>query len=174
MMKWLTITSWGLSVIGLTVFGYSLTQQTKIQLQMNQTMAQIDTSLGETTPLVSATSNALQPLVGTTLALANIERQEQLTTNDLFAMNQHLRTIANTERGILVELHNLDDVTTQVSQNIAAVSSVNQGIFSTSQTAASQAGEEAGQVGSLNQQTQTATAQLHTLNHKLSALKLLP
>lgn len=165
---------WLAGLVGVGLFGYSLTQQTAIQIQMNRTMTQIDQAIIGTGQLVDGTAQALQPLVATTNALAEIEHKEQGTVANLANMNQHLADLANTETGIVTGLDSLNQVTHAVSVDLSNMSQVNASLLQSSMASSSQARLEATQVGQLNGMTTTSITQLHRLNGKLSALKLLP
>lgn len=165
---------WLVGLAGAGVFGYSLTQQTAIQIQMNQTMQQIDEAIVNTGRLVAGTATALHPLVSTTAALNSIEHKEQGTVADLASMNQHLAQLAQTEGGIVSGLGSLNQKTQSVSADLSVMSQVNASLLQSSGSSASQARLEATRVGQLNGMTSTSIGQLQQLNHKLSALKLLP
>ncbi|MCY0892192.1 MAG: hypothetical protein OWR52_01600 [Acidibacillus sp.] len=173
-LRLLTILSGVGSLLGVTLFGYSMTQQTAIQGQMDNTMLTINQALHQTAPLVTATSKALTPLVATTSALIAIEQREQQTVGSIIQMNEQLQTTGNTEQAIVVGLQQLYSVSAATSQSISAVARVNGGLLSQSQSSAVQAHTEADQVTQLNDQTGVAISQLSSLNHKLSLLKLLP
>lgn len=173
-IRWGGVTLLTLGVIGLGVFGYSLTQQTAIQRQMNDTMAAINQSILTTGQVVAQTSTVLQPLDATTHALASIESSEQATTSNLASMNVSLRNTGRTEQQIITALDGLNRTTGQVSTDLTDMQSVGNQLYSVSETSLHQATQEANSVGSLNRMTDTSIAQLHQLNSKLSALRLLP
>ncbi|WAH36145.1 hypothetical protein [Alicyclobacillus dauci] len=173
-LKWFTVVSWVASAAGLGIFGYSMTQQTNIQMQMNRTMAQMNQSIHDTTPLVAATSKALEPLAATTSALSQIEIQEQHTVSDLAAMNTRLKTIGDSEGQVLAGMNSMLTETTAVGQEIGTVSNTTGGVLHASSSSAVSAQAEANDLAALNQHTADVIAQLHKLNTKLSALKLLP
>lgn len=171
---WVTGGLWLAGLVGVSVFGYSLTQQTAIQAQMNQTMLQIDAAIVTTGGLVDGTAKALQPLVATTKALKTIEQKEQATVSDLTSMNQHLADSAQTENGIVQGLDSLNQVAQGVNHDLSNMSQVNALLLESSISSAGQANLEAMKVGQLNGMTATSIAQLQQLNHKLSALRMLP
>jgi len=165
---------WLASVLGVGMFGYSLTQQTAIQLQMNQTMDHVAVSLAATPPLVAQTAQALAPLTATTSALANIDRQEQQTVTDLTRMNEHLANIGASEKGIVRGLDHLNQATSSLTLQLQTVSSTNAQLLDENSIAANLGVKEANQVGDLSTQTNTSIEQLKRLNDKLSALSALP
>ncbi|MFB5190156.1 hypothetical protein [Alicyclobacillus fastidiosus] len=170
----LTWVSTCLSLAGLGVFGYSMTQQTHIQSQMNHTMTTMNKDVAETTPLVAATSKALAPLVATTDALSQIEQQESKTVLDISAMNAHLRTIGASEQQVLTGMTALFQATSDVNRGLGDVTSTTDSVLSASESSASGASAETSHIGTLNQQTADVISQLNQLNNKLAALKLLP
>lgn len=171
---WISSGLWLAGLLGVGMFGYSLTQQTAIQIQMNKTMAQINQAIVNTGELVDGTAQALQPLVATTNALNSIEQKEKATVADLASMNQHLANLAQTESGIITGLDSLNQVTHGVSVDLSNMSQVNASLLQSSVSSASQARLEATRVGQMNGMTNTSINQLHQLNGKLSALKMLP
>ncbi|GMA62544.1 hypothetical protein NZD89_22465 [Alicyclobacillus fastidiosus] len=170
----LTLVSTCLSLAGLGVFGYSMTQQTQIQSQMNHTMATMNADIAETTPLVRATSRALSPLTQTTAALSQIELEESQTVRDISAMNAHLQAIGTSEGQVLMGMNALYHATSDVNKALGGVTSTTDGILDASESSASSAGAETSRIGTLNQQTADVISQLNQLNNKLAALKLLP
>jgi hypothetical protein len=164
----------GACVIGLGLFGYSLTQQTEIQLQMGHTMGAVNQSVVQTSGIVASTSEALSPLLATTKALAGIETQEQQTVTDLQGMNDKLQKTAVTEQSIILHLNQLNGTTNAISGDLSGLSSVNGRILGVSQQSSSQGSIEAGRVGDLNGMTDVSISQLNQINHRLEALKLLP
>jgi hypothetical protein len=168
------IVAWCASILGLGLFGYSMTQQTNIQLHMNRSMSALNGDVKATVPLVGKTVQALGPLTATTSALAQIELQEQKTVQDLATMNQHLQQIGVSEQAILSGMTAVYSATSGVNQSLQGVISANGGILSSSQSAASTASVEASRLGQMNQQTAAVISQLHQLNTKLAALKLVP
>jgi hypothetical protein len=173
-VRWRSVSLIVLGVIGIGLFGYSLTQQTAIQRQMNGTMAEINQSILTTGHVVAQTGVVLQPLDATTTALASIEKSEQATTASLAAMNSHLKNIGNTEQQIISNLDVLNGVTGQVKSTLVDMQSVGNQLYTFSDTSLQQATQEAAAVGDLNRMTDTSIAELHQLNSKLSALRLLP
>ncbi|MGZ4163630.1 MAG: hypothetical protein ACXVDB_05310 [Tumebacillaceae bacterium] len=161
-------------VIGAGLFGYSLVQQTALQSRMNDTMALINRSIVSTGAVVKQTSQSLQPLVETTTALATIEQQEERTVTALNSMNAHLSKTAESEKGLITGLDNLNKVTSGVSSDITSMQGVNDSLLQLGGRSVSQAQQEAQQVGTLNQLTKTSIDQLRTLNQKLSPLRVLP
>jgi hypothetical protein len=153
---------------------YSLAQQTKVQQQMNHTMAAIDQSIVTTTGLTKQTSQELTPLTSTTTALANIEEAEEQTVRDLVSMNNHLQTIAQSEQSIVDTVASLNQETKGASTQLTALKSINEGILGVTTTAAGQAQTEARQVGQLNSLTSTAIREISTVNGRLAILKALP
>ncbi|KPV41980.1 hypothetical protein [Alicyclobacillus ferrooxydans] len=168
------ILSWCVSLVGIGLFGYTMTEQTSIQGQMNHSMTQLNGDLQATVPLVGKTAKALNPLTATTSALATIEIQEEKTVQNLALMNRHLQAIGASEQMILSGMNSVYSTTTAVSQNIGSVSRANGDILTASTTSASTATTEAGRLGALNQQTGAVISQLRQLNTKLAALKLVP
>ncbi|MBX6353291.1 MAG: hypothetical protein IRZ10_08120 [Thermoflavifilum sp.] len=165
---------WLAGLAGAGMFGYSLTQQTAIQLQMNQTMKQINQSIATSKKLTQQTSVILQPLVGTTEALAGIEQLETQSLSDIESMNNHLRDIAKGEQGIITGLDHLNVVTDQARTGLIRLASLNGQLLDANQQTASMAAEEATRVSQLNSMTETTIAQMHQLNQKFAALKMVP
>lgn len=164
----------GLALLGMGMFGYSLTQQTNIQGQMNDTMAQLNRSIYDTNRIVNQTSVALNPLVKTTRSLANIEYAEQKTVSHLTSMNTALQTIGHNEQGIVNGLVQLTSTTLKVHSQLTSATSLNQAVQSNNSTAYSDATLEQQQVAALTALTPKTTTELATLNHRLAVLKLLP
>lgn len=171
---WMTSGLMLAGLLGLGTFGYSLTQQTAIQSQMNQTMNQINVSIATTGGLVAQTVTALKPLYSTTSALANIEIQQQSTISYLKQMNQHLQNLATLESSIVTGLDNLNQATQNVSTDLTGMAGLNNQLLNANGSSVIQANSEAAKVGQLSQMTNTSISQLHQLNGKLSGLKALP
>jgi hypothetical protein len=159
---------------GAGMFGYSLTQQTAIQMQMNLTMKQINESITTTRELTKQTSVILQPLVGTTEALAAIEKLEEESLSDIESMNGHLRDIAKGEQGIIQGLDRLNVVTDQARTGLIHLSSMNDQLLAANRQTLQMAQQEASHVSQLNHMTDTTISQMHQLNRKFAVLKLLP
>lgn len=167
--------SWlGAAVVGLGLFGYSLTQQTNIQLQMEHTMTAVNQSVVQTSTVVGRTTGALKPLLGTTSALASTEVKEQSTVSALQSMNAKLQATANVESSILLHLGQLNQTTRTVSHSLSTLNAVNSQVLQASRASSGQGQTEASQVGQLNSMTNTSIFQLQQINHRLSALSLLP
>ncbi|HEU4963858.1 MAG TPA: hypothetical protein VFV52_08400 [Bacilli bacterium] len=161
-------------IVGLGLFGYSLSQQTEMQAQINQSMAMVNDSIGQTGAIVQQTSDTLQPLYETTRSLAEIELQEEATVTEVGAMNDHLARIATSERGIISGLASLDQATLSVSDKVTAMGQVTNDLLDVGASSKTQATQEAGQVAELNRLTGLSIAELRRLNSKLAALRLVP
>jgi chaperonin cofactor prefoldin len=174
MIRWQSASLLILGIAGLATFGYSLTQQTAIQRQMNETMGQINQSILTTSHVVAQTATVLEPLDATTKALSSIETSEEKTTASLASMNNHLRGIGATEQNIISSLDTLNNVTGQVSSTLTVMQSVGGQLYAVSEASLQQANGMSSRVGDLNHMTDTSISQLHQLNSKLSALRALP
>ncbi|QQE78290.1 hypothetical protein [Alicyclobacillus sp. SO9] len=159
---------------GLGVFGYGLTQQAKIQKQMDGTLQQVNHSVKQTTGLVQHTSKILSPLDSTTRALAAMENQEKSVVLHLNGMNHTLGTMATTEQQTITILSQLNQTEQSVTQRLQNVSDVNGQILSANKASVGQANWEAAHLASMNSMTGLANQHLHVINQRLSALKLLP
>ncbi|WDL98592.1 hypothetical protein [Alicyclobacillus sp. ALC3] len=173
-MKGMNVLLGVLAIAGLGTTLYSLSQQTKVQQQMNHTMVAIDQSIITSGQVTHQTNKVLAPLTATTTALADIEKQEQVTVGNLAAMNEHLSHINQSEAGIVQTLLALNQSTGGASTELSAIANVNRGLLSTSEQSSGQAATEASQVGQLNSMTTTSISEMTKLNNKLAALKALP
>jgi hypothetical protein len=156
------------------MFGYSLTRQTMIQKQMNETMAVINDSIQSTGNVIQQTSHALQPLYDTTEALAAVEQREERTVADLASMNAHLSQIGKTEQRIIQDLGRLNSISSDVSNLLSSLAATNQQLLGSGYTSILQASQEGNQIMTLNQMTRNSINQLKELNEKLAPLRLLP
>jgi hypothetical protein len=163
-----------LGATGAATFGYSLTQQTSLQARMNQAMASINSSITATTGLVGETATALQPLGDTTVSLGQVETHESKAVRNLASMNDHLRRIGTVEQQIVGRLDSLNGTMGSINGELDTLSGLNGQLLERSTSSTSQARTEANLVGSMNGMTDTTIAQLHRMNSKLSALRLLP
>ncbi len=171
----LWLTGWiSACVVGLGLFGYSLTQQTNIQLQMGQTLTAVNQSVVQTGTIVGRTSRALSPLLGTTTALAGIETKEQSTVASLQGMNDKLQATAVVEASILLHFGTLNQTTQNVQGAISRLGTIDGKVLGASQASSQQGNTEANQVGQLNSMTDTSISQLQQINHRLELLKLAP
>lgn len=163
-----------LSVAGIIAFAYSLMQMTQIQAQMNHTMNAINSSVEQTTSLVGDTAIALKPLQATTQALQTIEDKQKSTAHHLASMNNHLRNIGTAESLIVQRLDTLNQSERGIDSNLSTMAGINSNLLVKSQQSVTQARTESSTVNELNSMTATSIAELHKLNGKLSALRLVP
>ena len=171
--KW-QIVCWLTGWAGLGMFGYSLAQQTVLQGDINASMAVIRDSLAATGVVVGETSQTLDPLQATTLSLAEIEQQEQATADSLASMNGRLAAVAESEKGIIAGLKELNVSTVIVEGRLQAMGGVTGDLLRSGKTSGTQAATVAGQVTELNRLTAQTIAELKKLNDKLAPLRLLP
>lgn len=169
-----TVLTWCASLAGIGMFGYSMSQQTQVQKQMDVTMQTMSADIAATTPLVAQASKDLQPLAATTTALASIEQAQEQTVKHIQSMNQHLVTIRSSEAQVLTGMQGLTKATAGVSTQLDSVGRTEHGILNSSTQAAAHAKTESTAISDLATQTADITQQLHALNGRLAALRLLP
>lgn len=171
---WASLGLWGAALAGAGTWGYGLTQQTAIEVQMNQTLQTISRAIAQTSNSAMQTSVALQPLVATSQALSGAELLQRSTAAHITHMNHTLVHVASIEQVIVSQLEALNSATLGVGGQLSKIVFLNSQLLTSSQTSVQQVQQVNNNLDHIGTLTAQSIDHLHHLNARFAAFKILP